>query len=145
MTPEFRFYHTNFGIFFPVIQCISPPELNSECVAEISRMRKDFSVFAISDTLKERPLLVEDQKVTLFTFAGSQVNRTIYFLLQLAGVKMIFDDQSSSFEINMSKDEFLQYWNKLRVPMEQIDEHVAKFVRENPAALEFSKWGVFAG
>jgi ATP-dependent Lhr-like helicase len=117
------------------------PELNAECVAEISRMRKDFSVFAISDTLKERPLLAEDQKVTLFTFAGSQVNKTIYFLLQLAGVKMIFDDQSSSFEVNMSKDEFIKYWENLIVPMEHIDEHVAKFIRENPAAMGFSKWG----
>lgn len=117
------------------------PELNAECVAEISRMRKDFSVFAISDTLTERPFMVEDQKVTLFTFTGSQANRTIYFLLQLAGVKTIFDDQSSSFEINMSKEEFLKCWENLKVPMEQIDNHVAAFVRENSAALGFSKWG----
>ncbi|MFM2016891.1 MAG: hypothetical protein RL007_547 [Bacteroidota bacterium] len=117
------------------------PELNLESTTEISRMRKDFSVFKITDTIAQRPLLVEEQKVTIFTFAGTQVNRTIYFQLQSAGINTIHDDQSSSFEINMSKEEFLRQWQNLDLSEVQIDEQISKFMEENPGVLGFSKWG----
>lgn len=115
--------------------------LNKDSQAEIGRMRKEFAVFPISNLKKQRPLLVEDMQVTLFTFAGSQVNNTIGFLFQIANIPFIHDQDSSSFELKMSKEEFVERWAKLDVASDELDRHLYSYVRENPAALGFSKWG----
>lgn len=119
------------------------PELNPDSQAEIEKMRKVFQVFSIKDPRHQRPLLVRDQKVTLFTFTGSQVNNTIYLLLQALGVKAVYHEDSSSFEVIIGQEEFLRKWNNINAQLEGIDELIAAFVNGNPAAIGFSKWGEY--
>ena len=110
---------------------------------EIEMMRKDFAVFEIKHLQFERPLLTAEKYLQLFTFTGTKINRTIQILLNIAGIKNKFDDGSSSFDIIASKDDLMSKWDDLSFPLTDIDTHISTLLENNPALLDFSKWGVF--
>ena len=108
---------------------------------EIETARKEFSVFKIQNTEFERPLLIGENSVELFTFTGTKINRTIEFLLNLTGIKLVSDSLSSSFDLTVDQDEFLKIWNSLTKFLPEIDSHLENLLQTNPAILGFSKWG----
>lgn len=110
---------------------------------EIEMMRKDFAVFEIKHLQFERPLLTAEKYLQLFTFTGTQINRTIQMLLNIAGIKNKLDDRSSSFDIIASKEELMSKWNYLSFPLTDIDTHISTLLENNPALLDFSKWGIY--
>lgn len=110
---------------------------------EIEILRKDFSVFNITDLLSDRPLLTAEKYLQLFTFTGTRINRTIQFLLNIAGIKNTLDDSSSSFDIEVPKQELISNWSYLSFPLTDIDTHISTLLQTNPAILDFSKWGAY--
>lgn len=115
-------------------------ELSSD---ELEILRKEFSVFAIQDLQSERPLLSSDRNLQFFTFTGTRINKTIKLLLDINGIKNMFDDASSSFDIQVSKQELISKWNTLSIPLADIDKHISNLLQLNPVLLDFSKWGVY--
>lgn len=110
---------------------------------EIEILRKEFSVFNIQDSQTDRPILVTDKHLQLFTFTGTRINRTIQLLLNIAEVANKLDDSKSSFDIEVPKKELLFKWNSLSLSFTDIDRHITKILQMNPALLDFSKWGVY--
>ncbi len=110
---------------------------------EIEMMRKDFAVFDIKDLQSERPLLTAEKHLQLFTFTGTRINRTIQLLLNIAGIKNTLDDSSSSFDIEVPKQELISKWNYSSFPLTDIDTHISTLLETNPTLLDFSKWGIF--
>ncbi|MBS1652683.1 MAG: DEAD/DEAH box helicase [Bacteroidetes bacterium] len=110
---------------------------------EIEILRKDFSVFSITDLLSDRPLLTAEKHLQLFTFTGTRINRTIQLLLNIAGIKNTLDDSSSSFDIEVPKQELISKWSYLSFPLTDIDTHISTLLQTNPALLDFSKWGTY--
>lgn len=110
---------------------------------EIEMLRKDFAVFEIKDLQFERPLLTAENHLQLFTFTGTKINRTIQMLLNISGIKNKLDDRSSSFDIIASKEDLISKWNYLSFPLTDIDTHISTLLENNPALLDFSKWGIY--
>jgi ATP-dependent Lhr-like helicase len=110
---------------------------------EIEKMRKDFSIFAIQDILTDRPLLSTGKDLLLNTFTGTRINRTIQLLLNIAGIKSTLDDNSSSFEIEITRNGLIQKWDSLIQPLSSINDHITNLLMASPALLDFSKWGLF--
>ena len=110
---------------------------------ETEILRKDFSVFNIQNLQTDRPLLSAEKHLQLFTFTGTRINRTIQLLLNISGIKNILDDPSSSFDIEVSKQEVISKWNSLTLPFADIDIHISNLLQTNPALLDFSKWGLY--
>lgn len=110
---------------------------------ETEIMRKDFSVFNINNLQSERPLLTAEKHLQLFTFTGTRINRTIQLLLNIAGIKNTLDDSSSSFDIEVPKQELISKWSFLSFPLTDIDTHISTLLKTNPALLDFSKWGMY--
>jgi len=110
---------------------------------QIEELRKDFSVFNISDTQLERPLLSTEKHLQLFTFTGTRINRTIQLLLNIAGIKNTLDDSCSGFDIEVTKDEFLNNYAKLTSPISEIDKHITDLLENTHTLLDFSKWGIY--
>lgn len=110
---------------------------------EIEILRKEFSFFNIQDLQSERPLLSSEKNLQLFTFTGTRINRTIKLLLDITGIKNIFDDANSSFYIQVSKQEIITKWNSVSLLLIEIDSHISKLLESNPALLDFSKWGIY--
>ncbi len=115
--------------------------LDQSSLDEISQMRKDFSIFNVQDLQFDRPLLLEEKHLTLFTFTGTRVNRTIKFLLDHSGIKNTLDDRSSSFELEITKKEFIYKWDNISQILGQVDTHIDILLKTSPAILDFSKWG----
>jgi len=110
---------------------------------EIEAMRNDFSVFNIQNLLIDRPLLTSKLHLQLYTFTGTRINRTIQLLLNIAGIKNIFDDNCSEFDIEVSKQELLTKWSSLTQPLADIDTHISNLLQTTPTLLSFSKWGIY--
>lgn len=110
---------------------------------EIEILRKEFSVCRIQNFQFERPLFSSATNLQLFTFTGTQVNRTIQLLLDVTGVKNIFDDTSSSFSIQVTEQELIAKWSTLALLLSCLDTHISDLLKSNPALLDFSKWGVY--
>ncbi len=110
---------------------------------EIEIMRKDFAVFNIKNMQSERPLLTAEKHLQLFTFTGTRINRTIQLLLNIAEIKNKLDESSSSFDIEVPKQEMISKWNYLSYPLLEIDSHISTLLETNPALLDFSKWGIY--
>ena len=110
---------------------------------EIEILRKEFSVFNIQDSQTDRPVLVTDKHLQLFTFTGTRINRTIQLLLNIAEIANKLDDSKSSFDIEVPKKELTFKWKSLALSLTDIDRHITKLLQINPALLDFSKWGVY--
>ncbi len=110
---------------------------------EMETMRKDFSVFNIQNLKTHRPLLTTETHFQLFTFTGTRINRTLQLLLNLAGLKNSLDDSSSSFDVEVSKEEFFAKWTSLSQPSTEIDTHITNLLQATPTLLDFSKWGLY--
>jgi ATP-dependent Lhr-like helicase len=118
--------------------------LDQPCYDEIETLRKYFSVFVVQNTEIDRPLLVTDKQIQLFTFTGTRINNTIKLLFDIAGIKNSVDENSSSLYIKAeSKQELFFKWDSLSIPLIGIDEHIANVMIKNPALLDFSKWGMY--
>lgn len=110
---------------------------------EIEAIRKDFSVFNIQNLKTDRPLLISEKHLQLFTFTGTRINRTFQMLLNIAGIKNNLDDSSSSFDIEVPKQELLSKWTSLSQPFADIDTHITNLLQTTPTLLDFSKWGLY--
>jgi len=110
---------------------------------EIEIMRNNFAVFNIKNLQSERPLLTTEKHLQLFTFTGTRINRTLQLLLNIAEIKNTLDDSSSSFYIEVPKEELITKWNYLSFPLTDIDTHISTLLEINPTLLDFSKWGIY--
>jgi ATP-dependent Lhr-like helicase len=110
---------------------------------EVEILRKYFSVFKIKDFQSERPLLRAETYLQLFTFTGTRINRTIQLLFNIEGISSLLDDSTSSFEIEISKQELISKWTSLLIPLTDIDTHISALLQTNPGLLDFSKWGKY--
>ena len=110
---------------------------------EIEKMREDFSIFDIKNLQIDRPLLSTEKNLRLSTFSGTRINRTIQLLLNIADIKNTLDDASSSFEIEVSRNELIQKWGSMISLLSNIDSYIANLLIASPALLSFSKWGMF--
>lgn len=119
------------------------PFLDQPGADEIKILRKKFEVFNIRDLDCERPLLIAENHLQLFTFTGTRINKTIQLFLNIASVNNILDDSSSSFEILISKQDFDLKWPYLLQSLSDIDTYISELLQSSPALLDFSKWGVY--
>lgn len=117
--------------------------LDQSSCDEIEILRKEFSVFNLKDLQSERPLLSSEKNLQLFTFTGTRINRAIKLLLDISGIKNNLDDDSSSFNIQVSRLELISKWNTISLPLADINNHISKLLQINPALLDFSKWGIY--
>ncbi|MBB6004621.1 DEAD/DEAH box helicase [Arcicella rosea] len=117
--------------------------LDESSLDEIETLQKDFSVFKIQDLRTNRMLLIADKDLRFFTFTGTRINRTIQLLLNVSNVKNILEESSSSFDIELSKDEFILKWNALSSLISNIDAHIYNLLSTHSSLLGFSKWGKY--
>jgi ATP-dependent helicase Lhr and Lhr-like helicase len=116
--------------------------LNEASKQALRELRQEFSIFKISNLQTDRPLLIHEKHLELYTFTGTKTNRAICFLLKLADIKNILEDQASFIELEISIQEILD--NKsLSEPLTHIDIHLSNLLDENPALLDFTKWGMY--
>jgi ATP-dependent Lhr-like helicase len=115
--------------------------LDQASSSELHRMRSEFSAFRIRDVERDRPVLMQEKKLRLFTFTSSRINRTLGLLFSVSRIEFYLDDSQSLFEFECSKEELLGKWDSLLVELGNIDLHLQALIVERPTFLDFSKWG----
>jgi len=117
--------------------------LDEPSAIELNVLRKDFSVFGITDQTSQRPLKVSEKKLELFTFTGSQVNRTIQFLFDMMGIVNLVEEQKSALEIKISDEELNTRWGSWKDSQVELDLKIQQKIESNPSIMSFSKWAVY--
>jgi ATP-dependent Lhr-like helicase len=107
----------------------------------LKKHRDFFSPFNIKNTSTERPVDVHDKKVILYSFTGTRVNRTINFLLSLMDLTPYLDDQTNSFELDITFPELQCIWHEMFRRRFDIGKSIGQLLQKNPAIMDFSKWG----
>lgn len=110
---------------------------------EIQKMRKDFSIFKMCNLESDRPFLSTEKDLILSTFTGTRINHTIQLIFNMAGIKNILDDNSSSFEIEAISHKLIKEWDSLIPSSTIINNYITNLLITSPALLDFSKWGLF--
>jgi ATP-dependent Lhr-like helicase len=117
--------------------------LDQSSCYEIEILRKEFSVFNTQNLQSDRLLLSSEKDLQLFTFTGTQINRTIQLLLNTVQINNKLDESSSSFHIEVSKQELISKWSSLALLLVDVETHISILLQSKPALLDFSKWGVY--
>jgi ATP-dependent Lhr-like helicase len=107
---------------------------------EINSMRDFFSSFRIDNIRIQRPLLVADNYLELFTFESTRINRTLQLFLNIAEIKNDLKEDASCFRLEISKEELFTKWNSLLSIVPQIDNHISHLLETWSGTLDRSKW-----
>jgi len=118
-------------------------ELETSCHDVLHDLRYDFKGYQITDFEYDRPLIIKDETLILYTFTGTVINRTLLFLIQLTGTRVILEDHSSSLVISTQFEDFQSLIVKVNEVYENIDNHLIKAIEIDKSILSFSKWGSF--
>lgn len=116
--------------------------LDSTSATELQNIRSEFRIFELNNVETDRPILIEEKKVTLFTFTSSRINRTLNLLFSICNIECFFDEKKSAFEIEYSKDELLGQWDSILFELGNFDQHLYAVLAERPSLMGFSKWGI---
>lgn len=114
--------------------------LEDSGVDELRIMRSEFSVFDIKDLQSERPLLISEKHLELYTFTGTKINRAISLLLKLSGIDNNFDDQSTCFKINAMTEVLKTSFKNIYHIADGIDDAIKEIIETGSIDLN-SKWG----
>lgn len=120
--------------------------LDIESKTELEILQKEFSIFKITDTEKQRPLLIKENYLQFFTFTSTKINRTLLFLFSVAGIKTMLDEKNSCIDISATTNEVLKVWKSLVVPLQnptKLNTILTSFLDKNPKILRSSKWSMY--
>jgi ATP-dependent helicase Lhr and Lhr-like helicase len=108
---------------------------------ELRIMRNDYSVFDIKDLQHDRPLLVSEKKLALYTFTGTKIERGIELLLKIAGIENGFDDRTGCFKIDSDPVSLQKRSSAMTdITESMIDAAIKQTIEEGSFILD-SKWG----
>jgi ATP-dependent Lhr-like helicase len=118
-------------------------ELDDDCSSVLSELRHDFKDFKINNIEFERPVIIKGNKIILYSFAGSKLNKTLHFLISLAGFEVLLFDHNSALEIIIEINQFNYLKECVNKVYKTIDSYIENEVKNNESILSFSKWGLF--
>lgn len=118
-------------------------ELDENSKLVLSELRHDFQNFMINDFIYDKPLIIKENKLSIYTFTGTKVNKSLSFLLNLTGRGVSFNEHSSSFEIVIDRSEFDSLIKDVNQVYSKIDDYLIADLKDNESLIGFSKWGKY--
>ncbi|MBK1896023.1 DEAD/DEAH box helicase [Chryseobacterium paridis] len=105
--------------------------------------RVELSVFKVTNVKKQRPLLNSNDNIFFYSFAGSQINKTICLLFEEIGIDYRYDESCSIFQFKHSELDLLEKIKATKLNDDQINQILYKHLERNPSMINFSKWGAY--
>lgn len=145
-------YHSSATIVDPAIRekmfdiLLSDNEydfLNAESSENLNYLRRQFEYFEIEEQKRQRPMIIKESSLKLYTFTGTKINRAINYLISLMNVKTILNDPETYIEIDLKIENFKEMMQDARCKIENIDFYLLDLYRKNTNILDFSKFGKF--
>lgn len=119
------------------------PELDAASQQELRELRQEFVGFGLMDDAHERPVQVKEEKLVLYTFTSTRINRSLAFLLNALDVSVpyAYDEPTSSFTLTLLPARLPDLLEQLRLYAQDVEVHLLTAIQENPSLLDFAKWG----
>jgi ATP-dependent Lhr-like helicase len=121
--------------------------LDETGINEIEILKSDFKNLNITNKELERPILIKNSTLHLYTFTSTKINTTLGLLLKLNGIKNTIDNDKSLIEIELNEDyteiHFFEKWRKLNITEAPFDEYIIEQLKTDNSLLNFSKWGIY--
>lgn len=117
------------------------PELDEASREALRELRQDFAVYLLSDLQRQRPVLVKEDKLIIYTFTGTKINRALEFLLDALEIPFEHEEMQSWFQLATTPELLPALWEQLRLYLADVDFLLAQAVAANPSMLDFTKWG----
>ncbi|OGX86775.1 DEAD/DEAH box helicase [Hymenobacter lapidarius] len=119
------------------------PELDQPSQQELRELRQEFAAFGFTDDPNDRPVLVKEEKLVLYTFTSTKINRSLAFLLNVLDVPVPYDydEPTSSFTLTLPPARLPELLEQLRLYAQDVEVHLVAAIQENPGLLDFAKWG----
>ena len=109
----------------------------------LSELKHDFKNFRINDFVYDKPLIIKENKLLIYTFTGTKINKSLNFLLNHSGREVSLDDHSSSFEIEIDMQGFKSLIKNVNQVFNNIENYLVTELKENESLIGFSKWGTY--
>ena len=121
----------------------SYPELNESSKSILEELRYDFKGFQVNSFKTDRPVINKENKLVIYTFTGTKINKSLHFLISLTGHEISLHDHDSSAELYISISEFNKLVAEVNNVYSAINRHLKLALEENESLLGFSKWGTY--
>jgi ATP-dependent Lhr-like helicase len=118
-------------------------ELDENSNIVLNELKHDFKNFRINDFFYDKPLIIKENKLLIYTFSGTKINKSLSYLLNRTGREVSLDDHSSSFEIEIGKTEIESLINDVNLIYSKIDDYLINELKVNESLIGFSKWGTY--
>ena len=118
-------------------------ELDESSNSILEELRYDFKGFQINNFKYDKPVIQKEGKLIIYTFTGTKINKSLHFLLSLAGHEISLNEHDSTLELYIGISEFINLVAEVNKAYLSIDEHLELALEENESLLGFSKWGEF--
>ncbi|MCS3528971.1 DEAD/DEAH box helicase [Chryseobacterium sp. JUb7] len=109
----------------------------------IYALRKYFSVFEVKNPETDRIIQNGNTNSTFYTFASSKINKTLSFILDRLGIENQLHDSSSSLRIKITDGSFAGTLKDVNLNNVDLSQMLQQLLAENPAMIDFSKWGKY--
>ncbi|MGE5343183.1 MAG: DEAD/DEAH box helicase [Candidatus Omnitrophota bacterium] len=107
-------------------------------------LRNAFAAIPINDSVHERPVFSRGNRVDLFTFAGTRINKTLNLLFKsLFGEKYDYDENRSCFDLPVSVESMATLLMELKERLPNFEEILNDMLAQNERFFLFTKWGEY--
>lgn len=118
-------------------------ELDESSQSVIDELRSDFKGFVINDYSFDCPIIKKGNKLILYTFTGTKINKSLSFLFRSIDVESSLIDSESCFELNFEKKQLTSIIKKLNESYSYINGILKEELAKNNTLIGFSKWGEY--
>ncbi len=111
---------------------------------KVLELRNDFKNFKVKDLNIERPVFCSEGKLKFYSFTGTKINNTLFFLFEHYLKKNIsLFSPSSLFESNISYEEFTSIVDKITASIKNFHTLLFEYLEEDDNEFPVSKWGFY--
>lgn len=115
-------------------------ELDDKATEILRQMRRQFNGYTVLDLQHDRPVEQKQSDLIFYTFQGTKVNRSLHFLFKQIASEVIYNENSSSFSVSMTRADFHHLLQNAADLLSQADVMLAEAIQNNPELIAFSKW-----
>ncbi|HEX8327278.1 MAG TPA: DEAD/DEAH box helicase [Hymenobacter sp.] len=128
-----------------LIAASAHPELDAASQQGLRELRQEFAGFGLTDADTQRPVLVKEEKLVLYTFTSTKINRSLVFLLNALDVSVPYeyDEPTSSFTLTLPPARLVEVLEQLCLYARDVEVHLLAAVQANPGLLDFAKWAAW--
>lgn len=117
--------------------------IDGKSTIEINKVRDIFTPLKLKSLDLDIPVIINGNKIYLYTFTGDLINITLRFLLDKSGIDCTLDNKQSLITLDTTKINFIEKWNNLKITILLIDKFIEDFLSEKTEYIEYSKYGKY--